>query len=230
MTTDKDKLKQAAAVAAAALLNDGMVVGLGSGTTATMLVSAIGDRVKQGLKITGIPTSEKTAAQARALNIPLATFADYAQLDVTIDGADEVELGTLNLIKGGGGNQLREKIVASASSKFIVIVDASKMVKKLGAHALPVEVAQFGWESTAHKLTQLGIKPDLRHHPDGQIFITDGGNYILDCACGVIEAAADLERELNATVGVMEHGLFLGMASKVIIGEPEGVKTLTAAT
>src|ERR1700722_15604233 len=142
------QLKEAAASMSAERLSDGMIVGLGSGSTATLAVAAIGKRVQQGLKIIGIPTSEKTAAQAKSLGIPLATFADYSKIDIAIDGADEVELGTLNLIKGGGGNQLREKIVASASARVIIVVDEHKLVKQLGSRAkVPVEVAQFGWQA-----------------------------------------------------------------------------------
>jgi ribose 5-phosphate isomerase A len=226
MSDSINDLKQEAAVAAAQLLENGMVVGLGSGTTATLLVTAIGERVKQGLKIVGIPTSEKTAAQAQSLNIPLATFADYTQLDLTIDGADEVEVSTLNLIKGGGGNQLREKIVAYASASLIIIVDETKLVEKLGSHfKVPVEVAQFGWQSTERVLTKIGGNPNLRVR-DGKTLVTDGGNYILDCAFGPIDDPMALQRELDSIVGVMEHGLFLGMAKKVLIGSAQGVKTL----
>lgn len=221
------QLKEAAAEAAAQRLEDGMIVGLGSGSTAALAVAAIGKRVKGGLRITGIPTSEKTEEQAKSLGIALATFKDYAKLDVAIDGADEVELGTLNLIKGGGGNQLREKIVASASSRFIVIVDESKLVERLGSKAkVPVEVAQFGWQSTQRKLTEMNLKPGLRMAKDGKPYITDGGNYILDCAVGPIPSPEELQSQLDAVVGVVEHGLFLGMTSEVIIGSADGVKQL----
>ena len=139
--------KQASANSAAALLHDGMIVGLGSGTTATLAVAAIGIRVRQGLKIIGIPTSQKTADQARSLGIPLSTLEDHSAIDVTVDGADEVEEGTLNLIKGGGGNLLREKIVAVASSRMIVVVDETKVARQLGSRsAVPVEVVPFGWK------------------------------------------------------------------------------------
>lgn len=222
-----DRLKQAAADAACAQLENGMLVGLGSGTTATLAVAAIGRRFKEGLRIIGVPTSEKTAEQARALNIPLATLGEYPQIDVTIDGADEVELGTLELIKGGGGNLLREKIVASASKRLVIVVDQSKLVRQLGTHfKVPVEVAQFGWQSTAHRLEGLKGNPGLRLGPDKQPFITDGGNYILDCAFGPIESAPALQRELDGVVGVVEHGLFIGMTSQVFIGTPDGVNQL----
>ena len=221
------RLKQEAAAAAVQQLQDGMIVGLGSGSTATLAVAAIGERVAQGLRMIGIPTSEKTAEQARGLGIPLSTLADHAQIDVTIDGADEVELGTLNLIKGGGGNQLREKIVAYASARLAIVVDDSKIVKQLGSHAkVPVEVAQFGWQATARSLTKLGVNPDLRMHSADKPFVTDGGNYILDCHSGPIASATDLGRELDSVVGVVEHGLFLGRTSQVFVGTPEGVRQL----
>ena len=219
--------KQAAAVAAAAELQHGMIVGLGSGTTAKMAVDAIGVRIKEGLQIIGIPTSEKTAEQARSLGIRLSTLGEYERIDVTIDGADEVELGTLNLIKGGGGNHLREKIVATASSRLIIAVDESKLVSHLGDHAkVPVEVAQFGWQATARSLARLKATSTLRLQADGKPFVTDGGNFILDCAFGRIDSADLLQRELDSVVGVIEHGLFIGMVSLVLIGATEGVKRL----
>jgi ribose 5-phosphate isomerase A len=219
----QDRLKQAAAEFAAAQIEDGMVVGLGSGSTARLLVTAIGQRVQKGLRLIGVPTSEQTAEQARGLGIPLSTLAQNPQPDVTIDGADEVELRTLNLIKGGGGNQLREKIVAHASSRMVVIVDESKLGPQLGTHAkVPVEVAQFGWQATFRLLENLKGNPGLRMH-EGDPFVTDGGNYILDCGFGLIASPADLQRELDGVVGVMEHGLFIGMASLVLVGTATGV-------
>jgi len=223
----QDTLKRAAADFAAAQLESDMVVGLGSGSTARLMVAALGRRVKEGLRVVGVPTSEQTAEQARALGIPLATLAECPSIDVTIDGADEVELGTLNLIKGGGGNQLREKIVATASSRLTIIVDETKLVRQLGAKAkVPVEVAQFGWQATARSLSKLNANPSLRLSSEGKPFITDGGNYILDCAFGPIESATLLQRELDSVVGVIEHGLFIGLASQVLVGTPEGVKQL----
>ena len=222
------QLKQAAASWAATQLQDGMVVGLGSGSTARLAVAAIGQRVEKGLRIVGIPTSEETAEQARHLGIPLSTLGEYSQIDVAIDGADEVELGTLNLIKGGGGNQLREKIVANASLQFVIVVDRSKLVRQLGTRArVPVEVAQFGWQATARSLTALGANSRLRMRSEELPFVTDGGNYILDCAFGPIESAAELQRKLDAVVGVVEHGLFIGLASQIVVGEPEGIKLFT---
>jgi ribose 5-phosphate isomerase A len=222
-----NELKRAAADAAAADLKDGLLVGLGSGSTARLLVAALGQRVKEGLRIIGVPTSEQTADDARAVGIPLSTLGEYPALDVTIDGADEVELGTLDLIKGGGGNQLREKIVAHASARLVIIVDETKLVRKLGTKAkVPVEVAQFGWQATSRQLEQIHGRPALRLASDGKPFITDGGNYILDCAFGPIQSAEALQRDLDSIVGVLEHGLFIGMTSEVLIGTPEGVKRL----
>jgi ribose 5-phosphate isomerase A len=221
-----DRLKEAAANRAVAELEDGLIVGLGSGTTAKFAVAAIGRRVREGFKITAIPTSEQTADQARTLGITLSTLGQYPQVDVTIDGADEVALNTLDLIKGGGGNQLREKIVAVASSRLVIIVDESKLVRQLGTHAkVPVEVAQFGWQSTAKILAKLNANPGLRMRSESP-FVTDGGNYILDCAFGPISSPADLQRELDSVVGVVEHGLFIGLASHVLVGTATGVNRL----
>jgi ribose 5-phosphate isomerase A len=221
------KLKEEAAESAGALIENGMVVGLGSGTTAKLVVDAIGKRVKTGLQVIGIPTSEKTAAQAQSLNIPLSTLAEHPQIDLAVDGADEVELGTLDLIKGGGGNLLREKLVAIASARFVVIIDERKLVDKLGSRfPLPVEVVRFGWESTEQRLKKLGAKPTLRLQSNGDTFVTDGGNYILDCAFGPIESASALAAKLDGTVGVVEHGLFIGMTSAVVVGKPDGIQML----
>jgi len=226
--SDVERLKQAAAKAAASQLESGTIVGLGSGTTSRLAVAEIGKRVHEGLQIIAIPTSEKTAAQAKDLGIQLSTLGEYPEIDVAIDGADEVEMGTLNLIKGGGGNQLREKIVANASKRFIVIVDETKISRQLGSHAkVPVEVAQFGWQATARSLAKLGGNPTLRMSSNGETFITDGGNYILDCAFGPIPSAAALDNQLNSIVGVLEHGLFIGMASQVLVGTPDGVRSIT---
>ncbi len=230
MSEATDDLKRAAADGAVNQLADGLIVGLGSGSTAAFAVSAMGRRVREGFHVTGIPTSEKTADQARELGIALATLGEHPQVDVTIDGADEVELGTLNLIKGGGGNLLREKIVAAASNQFVIIVDKSKLVQKLGSRSpVPVEVSQFGWQSTAQGLAALGAKPVLRNTADGKAYVTDGGNYILDCGFGPIESVNDLRSQLDATVGVIEHGLFVGMAARVFVASPAGVQILERA-
>ena len=204
-----------------------MVVGLGSGTTATLAVAAMGRRIQEGLRIIGIPTSLKTAEQARLLNIPLSTLEEHLVIDMTIDGADEVEAGTLNLIKGGGGNLLREKIMAVASSRLIIVADERKVVGELGSRsALPVEVAPFGWKTTAKRLEQLGAHPTLRVGSNGQTFLTDGGHYILDCKFGPIGSPQSLQAELDGVVGVVEHGLFLGIACQAVVGGPAGVRTM----
>jgi ribose 5-phosphate isomerase A len=223
-----NELKNAAAESAAALLQNGMIVGLGSGSTATLAVKAIGKRVEQGLQIIGIPTSEQTAELARELRIPLSTMAEHEQIDMTIDGADEVELGTLNLIKGRGGALLREKIVASASTRFVIVVDETKLVDHLAVRdAIPVEVVPFGWQATAKRLRQLGANVSPRLRSDGQFYITDGGHYILDCGFMAMRSASALQRELDSVVGLVEHGLFLGMTTEVIVGSAEGVMVLS---
>jgi ribose 5-phosphate isomerase A len=225
--TEQSKLKAAAGEAAAEQLENGMIVGLGTGSTAELAIEAIGKRVAAGLKIVGIPTSEFTANQARGLGIPLSTLEFHAKIDVTIDGADEVELGSLNLIKGRGGALLREKIVASATEKLIIIVDGSKLVERLGSHdPIPVEIIPFGWQATQRRLNNTQGQLILRKNPDGEIFKTDGGHYILDCKFGTLGRATDTEEKLNNTVGVVEHGLFLGMTSMVIVGAPGGVRIL----
>ena len=222
-----DALKAAAADAAAALVQDGMIVGLGSGSTAAFAVEALGRRVREGLKIAGIPTSETTSRQARALGIPVSSLAEHDHIDITIDGADEVEEGTLNLIKGHGGALLREKIVASATRNLVIVVDPSKLVPRLGSRvAVPLEVVPFGWQMAAARLRRLGTVPKIRLASDDTPFITDGGHYILDCEFGPIEDADKLERQLSTLVGVVEDGLFLGMTSTVIVGGENGVQII----
>ena len=227
MDQRRDHLKQAAAERAIEFVDSGMVVGLGTGSTAAFVVDALGRRVADGLRIIGIPTSERTATQARRLAIPLATFAEHQRIDVTIDGADEVERGTLNLIKGLGGALLREKIVAAASASFIVVVDEEKLVGRLGEHTpVPVEVTQFGWQVTAAALTRLGAGPVLRHAAEDHPFITDGGNYILDCRFERIADPALLERQIRKIVGAVESGLFIGRSSAVVVASSTGVDVL----
>jgi len=225
---DRDRLKRAAAVRALDEVEDGMVLGLGTGSTAAFLVEALAARVKAGLRVVGIPTSERTAAQARELGIPLATFAQYQKLDLTIDGADEVALGSLDLIKGLGGALLREKIVAAASARLVIIVDAEKLVDRLGERKpVPVEVAQFGWQATAAALARLGCVPAQRGAAGDAPYVTDGGNFILDCGFGPIADPARLERQLARTVGVVESGLFVGRAAAVVVAGDGGVEILT---
>jgi ribose 5-phosphate isomerase A len=227
--SQRDELKRAAAYRAIEYVEDGMVVGLGTGSTAYFVVEGLGERVKQGLKITGIPTSERTATQARSLGIPLATFAEHQHIDLTIDGADEVERGSLNLIKGLGGALLREKIVAASSKRLVIVVDQDKLVDQLGDHTpVPVEAVQFGWQATAARLAELGAEPELRHAHEDHPFITDGGNYTLDCRFGRIADAKSLEQRIISIVGVVDCGLFVGRASAVIVAAPDGVHVMNA--
>jgi len=223
---DVDSLKRAAGEAAATLIENGMVVGLGTGSTAKFAVEAIGTRVKAGLKILGIPTSEQTAAQARSLGIPLGELSADRRVDLTIDGADEVDIHNLDLIKGRGGALLREKIVASVSDRFVIVVDESKLVERLGRSVLPVEVVPFGWEATAHKLRKLGAVPTLRKS-GSEAFVSEGGHYILDCTLSGEISPAALGVALDGVVGVVEHGLFLGMTSRVFVAGADGVRELT---
>jgi ribose 5-phosphate isomerase A len=228
---DENQLKMAAAASAVGLLRDGMIVGLGSGSTAAFAVSFVGERVKQGLHIVGIPTSERTAAQATALGIPLSSLAREPKVDITIDGADEVEEGNLNLIKGLGGALLREKIVACASTKLVIMIHGSKLVSRLGIHQpVPVEVVPFGWQVTARNLTDLGAKPTLRRNSDGEPFRSDGGNYIVDCRLESSASAASLAQQLDHVVGVVEHGFFIGLTSEVHVSDATGVRVLRLST
>ncbi len=220
-----DDLKRRVAEAAAAQVEDGMVVGLGTGSTAALMIEALGRRVAAGLRVVGIPTSEHSGAQARGLGIPLVDFDTHPQIDLTIDGADEVDTATLNLIKGLGGALLREKIVASASRRMTVIVDGSKLVTSLGGVRLPVEVVTFGWQATAVQLRRAGADPVLRM-ADGQPFRTDSGNLILDCAFAAIGDAGVLNTRLKMITGVVETGLFIGLATTVIAATADGLQTL----
>jgi ribose 5-phosphate isomerase A len=222
-----ERFKQAAAEVAVGLVENGMIVGLGTGSTAKLAVEALGKRVQDGLHIVGIPTSVYTARQARGLGIPISSLAENSELDLTIDGADEIQRGTLDLIKGRGGALLREKVVASSSHRLIIIADETKLVDRLGVHfAVPVEVVQFGWQAAERKLQKLGARTTLRPGPDEKPFVTDGGNFIVDCSFSPLEAPAALDQQLNSVVGVVEHGLFLKMASRAIVAGPDGVTVL----
>lgn len=226
MPADRDRLKSAAARRAVDFVEDGMVVGLGTGSTAAFVIEHLAARVAQGLSVTAIPTSEHSAESARRLGIPLATFAQHLRIDLAIDGADEVASGSLDLIKGHGGALLREKIVAAASDRFVVVVDDEKLVAGLGAQMpVPVEVVQFGWQATATALARIGASPELRHTAD-QTFVTDGGNFILDCRFGSIADPAALERQINMIVGVVENGLFVGRSSAVIVASAGGIEIM----
>jgi ribose 5-phosphate isomerase A len=213
--------KQTAARYAAGLVRDGMTVGLGSGTTAEIAVEILGRRRHDGLRFTGVPTSERTAELAQSYGIPLRTLDEASRLDITIDGADEVDPG-LNLIKGHGGALLREKLVGEATDFYVIVVDASKLVSRLGEHSpVPVEVVSFAWQLTADRLAALGIQPRLRGGNDP--YITDGQNYILDCdVVGRGDGYAELATAIKLQTGVVEHGLFLGMADEVAVGDDMG--------
>jgi ribose 5-phosphate isomerase A len=225
---ERDRLKRVAAERAVDFVENGMVLGLGTGSTAAFFIEQLAGRIGQGLAVVAIPTSERSAAQARQLGIPLTSFAEHQRIDLAVDGADEVQRTTLDLIKGRGGALLREKIVAAASRRFIVIVDHDKLVDRLGeAGPLPVEVAQFGWQSTAAALEKLGAHPELRGTDAAQPFVTDGGNFILDCRFGPIDDALETERRINSIVGVVENGLFVGRSSAVIVASQDGIAVLT---
>ena len=228
-----DDWKRQAAERAIALVTPGMRLGLGTGSTAKHFVELLGAKVKAGLDVLCVPTSEATRAQAESLGIPLTTLDATPALDLTVDGADELD-GELRLIKGGGGALLREKIVASASDRFVIIADASKRVARLGAFALPVEVVRFGHIATLNAITDLaaevGCKGDirLRSGRDGRPFSTDGGNFIYDCAFGAIEDPELLDEALKMIPGVVENGLFLGLADMAFVAGPGGVTVLEA--
>ena len=223
--------KRQAAERALAYLSDGMKVGLGTGSTAAKFVDLVGGRVRQGLRLTCVPTSEATRAQAERLGIALTTLDETRQLDLTVDGADELD-DELRLIKGGGGALLREKIVAMASRRMVVIADASKRVATLGKFPLPVEVIRFGLTATFHLVETLAAdagcrgEVKLRLGEGGQPFVTDSGNYLLDCAFGRIDKPEALDQALKRIPGVVENGLFLGIASTAIIAGPAGVEVL----
>jgi len=225
MTDNRDRLKQAAAEAAAAQVRDGMVVGLGTGSTAAFAIDALIRRVAGGLDITAIPTSKRSAAQASTGGIRLTEFAVHPRIDLTIDGADQVDVSNLNLIKGMGGALLREKIVAAASERLLIIVDEAKLADTLNL-AVPVEVTPFGWEATSGHIARLGGVAMRRVLGSGEAFVTDGGGYILDCAFGAIADAAALDRSLREIVGVVETGLFIGMTSSVLVAGAGGVREL----
>jgi len=225
MTTADAKLL--AAKRALDFIEDGMAVGLGTGTTATLFIRELGLKVQQGLKVRCVASSQASHDLAVSLSIPVTTFAECSSLDIAVDGADEVAPG-LALIKGGGGALLREKIVISAAHEFVVVADSTKRVERLGRFPLPVEVIQMALPIVQRKLDDLGIHPGLRHAKDGSIYLTDEGNFILDCACGQILDPEVLAAEIRSIVGVVEHGLFLGMATVALIAGEDGVTELRA--
>jgi ribose 5-phosphate isomerase A len=220
-----DQEKEAAARASLRFIKDGQIVGLGTGSTAAYFIQLLGERVKNGLRIRGIPTSDRSREQAAGLGIPLTTFDECQQIDVTVDGADEVD-NQLCLIKGGGGALLREKIVASATKHLVIVVDASKRVPVLGRFPLPVEVIKFSQALVAKRIAALGADVQLRRDAKGNPYLTDENNYILDCRFGQIPDAALLARQLSDMPGVVEHGLFIDMASVVLVASGSEVVEL----
>ncbi len=230
-STDLSEAKRQAATRALDLVVPGMRLGLGTGSTAWEFVALLGRKVAAGLDILCVPTSERTAEQARGLAIPLATLDEQPELDLTVDGADEFD-PAMRLIKGGGGALLREKIIATASRRMIVIADATKAVATLGRFPLPVEVNRFGLEATRRLVAReagragCGGEIILRTGVGGEPFLTDGGHLILDCHFGRIEAPEDLAGRLQAVPGVVEHGLFLGIAQAILVAGEDGVRVL----
>ncbi len=213
MTNDLEK--EAAARASLAFVKDGQVVGLGTGSTAAFFIKLLAERVKNGLRVRGIPTSVAAGKLAASLGIPLTTLDECQEIAVTVDGADEVD-PQLRLIKGGGGAMLREKIVASATKQLVIVADASKQVAVLGAFPLPVEVISFAQALVAKRITALGAQVSVRKDADGSSYVTDEKNHILDCRFGKIADADGLARKLSDMPGIVEHGLFVGMASVVL--------------
>ena len=228
-----DDLKRQAAARALDYVSDGMRLGLGTGSTAKHFVELLGARVQAGLKVIGVPTSEATRADAQRCGVPLTTLDEIDHLDLTVDGTDEVD-SDLNLIKGGGGALLREKIVAAASSRMIAIADRSKLVDVLGRFPLPVEVNRFGLEATRRAVVRaaaglgLNVEPTLRM-TRGEPFVTDGGHLILDASFGRIPDTRALSNALHAIPGVVEHGLFIGLASAAIVAGDDGIQSVHAA-
>jgi ribose 5-phosphate isomerase A len=220
-----DQEKEAAARASLKFVHDGNVVGLGTGSTTAYAVRGLGEKVAAGLKIRGIPTSVRTGELAKSLGIPLTTLDETQVIDVTIDGADEFD-PHLNLTKGGGGALLREKIIASASKQVVIIADSSKQVAVLGKFPLPVEVIPFAEALVAKKISAMGATVKLRQRADGKTFITDEGHHILDCHFGQIPDPPSLARKLSDMPGIVEHGLFIGMASVVLLAKGNNVQEL----
>jgi ribose 5-phosphate isomerase A len=231
---DVEAEKRRAAARALEAVQPGMRLGLGTGSTARHFVDLLAERVRGGLDIVGVPTSEATKRQAEELGVPLTTLDETPELDLTVDGADEIG-PDLALIKGGGGALLREKIVAAASARMIVIADQSKLVPVLGAFPLPIEVMPFGLAATQIAIEKALAAVDctgpcvLRHGKDGHAFVTDGGHFILDAKLGRIPAPKAVAQALSVIPGVVEHGLFIGMADTAILAGPDGIKSIERA-
>jgi ribose 5-phosphate isomerase A len=215
---DIDALKQDAAAAAATMVEAGMLVGLGTGSTASRAISLLGQLYRDGLRFTGVPTSMASARLAGSFGIPLIESPDATPIDLTIDGADEIGEADLALIKGMGGALLREKIVATMSRRLVIVADETKLARRLsGRVAVPVEVVSFGWESTAARLAKLGCRPELKKDDSGRPFSTDSGNLILNCKFDGLPDPAAIDRALSMTVGVVETGFFIGLATTVLV-------------
>jgi len=223
----QDEAKRLVAKRAVELVEDGMAVGLGTGSTSRMFIEELGAKVKaSGIKIRCVASSDASQELGQSLGLEVVSLAELPELDVYIDGADEVARdsdGSLALIKGGGGALLREKIVASSAKKFIVVVDSTKVVEKLGKFPLPIEVIKMALPLVEPKLVELGLNPALRKAKDGSPYLTDEKNYILDCSVGVIENPEETAAEVRGIVGVVEHGLFLGMAAMALVAGDDGV-------
>ena len=230
-THSLEAMKREAARRALDFVRPGMRLGLGTGSTAAHFVELLAERVKQGLDVVGVPTSEATRAQAERLGVPLTTLDDEPELDLTVDGADEID-HHINLIKGGGGALLREKIVAAASRDMVVIADDSKWVGRLGRFPLPIEVVDFGLGATKKAIAAVVLESgcsgpiQLRHKPDGHVLVTDQGHLILDAGLGSIPDARKLAQGLSRIPGVVEHGLFIGLARRAVLAGSEGVRVI----
>jgi ribose 5-phosphate isomerase A len=222
-----DQEKEAAARASLRFIKDGHIVGLGTGSTAAYFIRLLGEQVKNGLRIRGIPSSDRSREQAASLGIPLTTLDECQQIDVTVDGADEVD-PQLRMIKGGGGALLREKIVASATRQVVIVADATKRVPVLGRFPLPVEVIKFAQAVVEKKIRALGAEVELRRGADGKPFLTDENNHIFDCRFGQIPDADGLARQLSDMPGIVEHGLFIGMANIVLVANGSKIVVLRA--
>ncbi|MFY9342379.1 MAG: ribose-5-phosphate isomerase RpiA [Planctomycetota bacterium] len=219
--TDANAGKRAAAFAAADLVQDGTTIGFGTGSTFAFVLERLAARMRDGLRVRGVATSRATTELCGKLGIPVTNLDDVERLDLAIDGADEVD-PKKNLIKGGGGAHLRERLVAIAARELVVIVDESKLVPVLGkSFLLPVEVVQFGWRHTARRVAATGCEPKVRER-DGKPFVTDNGNLVLDCRYPGIPDPAALQRTLDALPGVVDHGLFVGMAGRIVVGDAAG--------
>ena len=220
-----DHEKEAAARASLQFVKEGQVVGLGSGSTATHFIKLLAEKVRKGLRVRGIPTSVRSRELAESLGIPLTTLDECQEIAVTVDGADEVD-PQLRLIKGGGGALLREKIVASATRQMVVVADATKQVQRLGKFPLPVEVIRFAQALVAKRISALGAEVELRTRTDGRPYVSDENNHILDCRFGEIRDPDQLARQLSDMPGVVEHGLFIGMASVVLFARGDQIVEL----